>query len=161
MEYCSPHTYVYVKTPEKILECIMVVCLIVTLSNRNKAKRAASKYSRKTANKKYLQSHNSSDASGRVRTSFSSLAGNDGITFVSEYSTAAELTSEEVDMNIELIEVEEDGEKEEDDDDDDKQILTSSNSLNSISNSNIEKNKRTKRLQYSNSWVENESNEKV
>ena len=64
-------------------------------------------------------------------------------------------------MNIELIEVEEDGEKEEDDDDDDKQILTSSNSLNSISNSNIEKNKRTNRLQYSNSWVENESNEKV
>ena len=161
MEYCSPHTYVYVKTPEKILECIMVVCLIVTLSNRNKAKRAASKYSRKSADKKNLQSHNRSDASGRVRTSFSSLAGNDGISFVSEYSTAVELTSEEVDMNIELIEVEEDGEKEEDDDDDDKQILTSSDSLNSIGNSSIEKNKRTKRLQYSNSWVENESNEKV
>ena len=65
-------------------------------------------------------------------------------------------------MNIELVEIEEDGEKEEDDDDDDdKQILASSNSLNSSSNSYIEKNKTTKRLQYRNSWVENESNEKV
>ena len=90
MEYCSPESYVYVKLPEKILECVMVACLIATLSNRNKAKKAASKYSvkkrrnhkgRKTASRSSATS--SSALSKPVRTSFSGIS----LGFVSSYAS--------------------------------------------------------------------------
>ena len=90
MEYCSPESYVYIKIPEKILECVMVACLIATLSNRNKAKNAASKYSVSKRRRKGRKSRprgsaniSSGFSSKPVRTSFSNLS----IGFVSSYGS--------------------------------------------------------------------------
>eukprot|EP00943_MAST-04B_sp_MAST-4B-sp1_P004649 g4649.t1 len=138
MEYCAPHFYVYVKIPEKILECFMVACLILTLSNRNKAKRAASQYSRKQKekNKRKNNSKRLSSNDGRVRTTFSSLYGERvGSGFVSDYNTY--LTSEDV-SNVELVENVDvniadqgyDGNDDIVDEKDERKFLRSSNELN-------------------------------
>ena len=107
MEYCSPESYVYVKIPEKILECVMVACLIATLSNRNKAKNAASKYSDKKRrySKKKSQSYatsSSASSSKPIRTTFSGL----GIGFVSSYASEDEeilLESDDDETGVECL----------------------------------------------------------
>ena len=102
MEYCSPESYVYVKIPEKILECVMVACLIATLSNRNKAKNAASKYSDKKRRYSKKKSQSYATSSKPIRTTFSGL----GIGFVSSYASEDEeilLESDDDETGVECL----------------------------------------------------------